>query len=36
MVLGVVRGGRLLRVDSPEVDALEPDDRLLYVRSAEH
>ncbi len=35
MVLGVVRGGRLLRVDSPEVDALEPDDRLLYVRSVE-
>jgi voltage-gated potassium channel len=36
MVLGVVRNGQLLRVDSPEVDALEPGDRLLYVRSAEH
>jgi voltage-gated potassium channel len=35
IVLGVVRDGRLLRVDDPAVDALEPDDRLLYVRSAE-
>jgi len=35
IVLGVVRDGRLLRVDDPEVDALEPSDRLLYVRSAE-
>jgi voltage-gated potassium channel len=36
IVLGVVRNGELLRVDSPEVDALEPGDRLLHVRSAEH
>ncbi|MDT5095608.1 MAG: voltage-gated potassium channel [Mycobacterium sp.] len=35
IVLGVVRNGELLRVDSPEVDALEPGDRLLHVRSAE-
>jgi voltage-gated potassium channel len=33
IVLGVVRDGRLLRVDEPEVDALEAGDRLLYVRS---
>jgi voltage-gated potassium channel len=33
LVLGVVRDGRLLRVDSPEVDAVEASDRLLYVRS---
>ncbi|QBJ95269.1 potassium transporter Kef [Rhodococcus sp. ABRD24] len=32
IVLGVVRGGRLLRVGSPEVDAVEADDRLLYIR----
>ena len=35
LVLGVVRSGRLLRIDAPEVDAIEPGDRLLYVRSAE-
>ena len=35
IVLGVVRGGELLRVDAPEVDALELGDRLLYIRSAE-
>jgi voltage-gated potassium channel len=35
IVLGVVRGGHLLRVDSPEVDALATGDRLLYVRSAD-
>ena len=35
IVLGVVRGGNLLRVDDPEVDALELGDRLLYIRSAE-
>ncbi|MBV9722425.1 MAG: NAD-binding protein [Mycobacterium sp.] len=34
LVLGVVRGGHLLRVDAPEVDAIEAGDRLLYVRSA--
>jgi len=35
IVLGVVRGGELVRVDAPEVDALELGDRLLYIRSAE-
>ena len=35
IVLGVVRNGKLLRVDDPEVDALELGDRLLYIRSAE-
>lgn len=33
IVLGVVRDGNLLRVDAPEVDAIEADDRLLYIRS---
>jgi voltage-gated potassium channel len=33
IVLGVVRDGRVLRVDAPEVDAVEAGDRLLYVRS---
>jgi voltage-gated potassium channel len=33
IVLGVVRNGHLLRVDAPEVDAVEAGDRLLYVRS---
>ncbi len=32
IVLGVVRNGRLYRVDAPEVDAVEGGDRLLYVR----
>jgi voltage-gated potassium channel len=32
IVLGVVRNGRLCRVDAPEVDAVEADDILLYVR----
>lgn len=31
-VLGLVRAGQLYRVDAPEADALEPGDRLLYVR----
>lgn len=35
IVLGVVRDGRLMRVDAPEVDAIEPSDRLLYVRTNE-
>jgi voltage-gated potassium channel len=35
IVLGVVRDGGLLRVDLPEVDALEAGDRLLYIRSAD-
>ncbi|WP_328352657.1 potassium channel family protein [Mycobacterium sp. NBC_00419] len=34
IVLGVVREGKLLRVDDPNADALETTDRLLYVRSA--
>jgi voltage-gated potassium channel len=34
IVLGVVRGGELYRVDSSTVDALERGDRLLYVRKA--
>ena len=34
IILGIVRDGRLVRVDDPEVDALEKSDRLLYVRSA--
>lgn len=33
IVLGVVRDGELMRVDAPEVDALEASDRLLYIRS---
>ena len=32
IVLGVVRDGVLYRVDSAHVDAIEPGDRLLYVR----
>ena len=35
LVLGVVRDGKLLRIDSPDVDALEAADRLLYVRAAD-
>jgi voltage-gated potassium channel len=35
IVLGVVRNDDLLRVDAPEVDALEPGDLLLYIRSAD-
>lgn len=34
IVLAVVRGDDLLRVDSAAVDTLEPGDRLLYVRKA--
>jgi voltage-gated potassium channel len=33
IVLGVVRDGHLVRVDAPEVDAIEAGDRLLYIRS---
>lgn len=36
IVLGVVRDGHLLRIGSPEVDAIEAADRLLYVRNAGH
>jgi voltage-gated potassium channel len=32
IVLGVVRGGELYRVDSSVVDSLESGDRLLYIR----
>jgi len=35
IVLGVVRDGKLLRVDDERVDALENGDRLLYIRSAD-
>lgn len=35
IVLAVVRGGELIRVDEPEVDALDSGDRLLYVRRAQ-
>jgi voltage-gated potassium channel len=35
IVLGVVRNGKLVRVDDEEVDALELGDRLLYIRSAD-
>lgn len=35
IVLGVVRDGRLIRVDDPEVDCLELGDRLLFIRSAD-
>lgn len=34
IVLGVVRGDALYRVDASAVDALEAGDRLLYVRKA--
>ncbi|MBV8929177.1 MAG: potassium channel family protein, partial [Mycobacteriaceae bacterium] len=36
LVLGVVRDGRLVRIDAAEVDALEDGDRLLYIHSVEH
>ncbi|MGO4442736.1 TrkA family potassium uptake protein [Mycobacterium sp. 2YAF39] len=35
IVLGVVRAGKLVRVDDEQVDALENGDRLLYIRSAD-
>lgn len=34
IVLGVVRGGNLLRAGTSEVDSLEAGDRLLYIRKA--
>ena len=34
IVLGVVRGDELYRVDASAVDALESGDRLLYIRKA--
>lgn len=33
LVLGVVRDGRLMRVDAAEVGAIRAGDRLLYIRS---
>jgi voltage-gated potassium channel len=36
IVLGVVRDGQLLRIGAPEVDAVEANDRLLYIRNAGH
>ena len=35
IVLGVLRDGKLLRLDDAQVDALEESDRLLYVRNAD-
>ena len=35
IVLGVVRAGKLVRVDDERVDSLENGDRLLYIRSAD-
>ena len=35
IVLGVLRDGKLLRLDDALVDALEKGDRLLYVRNAD-
>jgi len=35
IVLGVLRDGKLLRLDDSRVDALEKTDRLLYVRNAD-
>ncbi|WP_255026007.1 TrkA family potassium uptake protein [Rhodococcus sp. GA1] len=32
IVLAVVRDGRMWRIGSPEVDALEANDKLLYIR----
>jgi voltage-gated potassium channel len=32
IVLGLVRDGVLYRVDAPQADAIEPGDRLLFVR----
>lgn len=34
IVLGVVREGHLLRIGAPEADAVEAEDRLLYIRQA--
>ncbi len=34
IVLGVVRDGKLVRVGEPEVDSLEKNDRLLYIRDS--
>ncbi|MFQ6396422.1 potassium channel family protein [Nocardia sp. KC 131] len=34
IVLGVVRGGQLIRVGEPEVDAIEAGDKLLFIRRA--
>lgn len=34
IVLGVVRDGKLVRVGEPEVDSLEANDHLLYIRDS--
>lgn len=34
IVLGVVRGGKLLRVDEPDADAVELGDKLLVIKTA--
>ena len=31
-----VAAGHLLRIGAPEVDAIEANDRLLYIRNADH
>jgi len=36
IVLGVVRDGHLYRIGAPEADAIEANDRLLYVRNTGH
>ncbi len=36
IVLGVVRDGHLLRIGAPEADAVEANDRLLYIKTAGH
>jgi voltage-gated potassium channel len=35
IVLGVVRDGKLIRIDDPQVDAVNVGDRLLYIKSAD-
>ncbi|GAB3284836.1 potassium channel family protein [Parasphingorhabdus pacifica] len=35
IVLGVVRNGALFRVDAPQADSIEDDDRLLYVKKVD-
>ncbi len=32
IALGLVRSGELYRIDSPEAEAVEPGDRLLFIR----
>lgn len=35
IVLGVVRNGELVRADSPDADAVELGDQLLYIKSSD-